>query len=341
MAKRLFLILIVLILAGGVLGGLYIWNEVNFPMSSTSQPLYFTVAKGDGVKDIAAHLKDQGLIRNTLAFEVYTYVKGATSGYTDGIFSLDKDMTIRDIFQALTSGQDVPEVNITLLEGWTAADMGAYLEKQGIVSTADFEAAANVHDSRSIITDKTYGFLSDRPASATLEGYLFPDTYRVYKTTTASQIVEKMLDNFDDKFTEQMKSDAGKGNMSIYQIVTLASIIEKEVRSDTDRKLVAGIFYDRLNQGVALQSDATVNYATGNSSLQPTADELNVNSLYNTYQHTGLPPGPICNPSLSSIMAAIYPTKSDYFYFLTKPDGTVVYSATYEEHLENKQKYLQ
>ena len=174
-----------------------------------------------------------------------------------------------------------------------------------------------------------------------LEGFLFPDTYRVFEKTTAAEIIEKMLDNFSVKYTEQMRQDTAKGNMTIYQIVTLASVIEKEVRTDTDRKIAAGIFYDRLNLGVPLQSDATVNYVTGKNLLQPTNDDISVDSLYNTYKYKGLPPGPICNPSLSSIMAAIYPEKSDYFYFLTRPDGSTVFSKTYEEHLANKRKYLQ
>ncbi|MFA5051671.1 MAG: endolytic transglycosylase MltG [Patescibacteria group bacterium] len=341
MIKRLFLTVIILALAGAILAGLYVWNEVNFPASTTDRAQSFTIAQGQGVKDIATNLKAQGLIRTPVAFEIYTYIKHAQSQYTDGVYTLNATMSIRDIFQVLTTDASAPEEQITLLEGWTAKDMGQYLEKQGVVSADDFIDTASVHDSRSIISDTTYAFLADRPATATLEGFLFPDTYRVYKTSTANQIIKKMLDNFGNKFTDQMKSDAAAGNMSIFQIVTLASIIEKEVRSDTDRKLVAGIFYDRLNQGVALQSDATVNYATGNSSLQPTFDELGVDSPYNTYMYKGLPPGPICNPSLSAMMAAIYPTKSDYFYFLTKPDGTVVYSATYDEHLQNKQKYLQ
>jgi UPF0755 protein len=341
MLKKLFLFVVMAAVLVAVIGGLYIWNEVNFPVSSSSQPATFTVAKDEGAKDIAIHLKDQGLIRNPTAFEIYAYAKRSQSGFSDGIYSLNKNMTIRDIFAVLVSSQTSPETSITLIEGWTAKDMTDYLAEQGIVSAEDFIAAASVHDSRSIITDKTYGFLSDRPAEAGLEGYLFPDTYRVFKTTTANQIVEKQLDNFGNKFTDQMKTDATSGNMTVYQIVTLASIIEKEVRTDADRKIAAGIFYDRLNQGVALQSDATINYVTGRQSLQPNAEELNVDSLYNTYKYKGLPPGPICNPSLSSIMAAIYPEKSDYFYFLTKPDGTTVFSKTYEEHLQNKQKYLQ
>ncbi|MFH1207344.1 MAG: endolytic transglycosylase MltG [Patescibacteria group bacterium] len=341
MMQKFFLFVLAVAFFAAVIGGLFLWNEVNFPMSSTSQPATFTIAKGEGVNDIAVHLKSQGLIRNSLAFKVYAYFKRSQTKFTDGMYSVDKNMTIRDIFTLLVSNQTTPETTITLIEGWTAKDMAEYLAAQGIVSAENFIAAASVHDSRSIIPNMTYAFLADRPAGAALEGYLFPDTYRVFKTTTASQIVEKMLDNFGNKFTDQMKTDTANGNMSIYQIVTLASIIEKEVRTDADRKIAAGIFYDRMNQGVALQSDATVNYVTGKQALQPTADDLSVDSPYNTYKYTGLPPGPICNPSLASIMAAIYPEKTEYFYFLTKPDGTTVFSKTYEEHLQNKQKYLQ
>ncbi len=341
MLKKLLLFVVILAVVIGVLGGLLLWNEVNFPMSSTSTSVTFQINKGEGAVDIAAKLKTEGLIRNENAFKAYSYIKGSQSNFTEGIYTLNKNMTIRDIYTLLVTEQATPETSVTLIEGWTAKDMAQYLEKQDLFPAADFISAASVHDSRSIISDKTYAFLTDRPSDATLEGYLFPDTYRVFKTTTASQVIGKMLDNFGNKFTEQMKNDAAIGNMSIYQIVTLASIIEKEVRTDADRKIAAGIFYDRLNQGVALQSDATVNYVTGKQALQPTADDLSVDSPYNTYKYRGLPPGPICNPSLSSIMAAVYPTKSDYFYFLTKPDGSTVFSKTYEEHLQNKQLYLQ
>jgi len=148
-----------------------------------------------------------------------------------------------------------------------------------------------------------------------------------------------MLDTFNSKFTSEDLKKASDMNMTMWEVITLASIVEKEVRQPAERKEAAGIFLTRLDIDKPLQSDATVNYITGKDTTMPTADDLAEVSLYNTYQNVGLPPSPICNPSLSSIQAVLNPTETDNLYFLTKPDGTAVFSQTYEEHLENKYKY--
>jgi len=341
MLKKTVLIIFFLIVSAAILAGLFFWNEISLPVSSSEENTFFTVSEGQGVKEIAAALKKEGVIRSEFWFEAYVFFDGSSSKFLAGNYYLTPSLNIKEVVEEMTRGHFAPEQTITIIEGWTAAEIADHLESKGLVNKSNFITAANVVDSREIIPDKAYDFLTGRPQQQGLEGFLFPDTYRVYEKTTAAEIIEKMLDNFNNKFTEQMRQDTIKGQMTIYQIVTLASIIEKEVRTDSDRKIAAGIFYDRLNLGVALQSDATVNYVTGKKLLQPTNEDINVDSLYNTYKYKGLPPGPICNPSLSSLMAAIYPEKSDYFYFLTRPDGSTVFSKTYEEHLANKRKYLQ
>ncbi|OGY89834.1 MAG: hypothetical protein A2927_01170 [Candidatus Komeilibacteria bacterium RIFCSPLOWO2_01_FULL_45_10] len=149
-----------------------------------------------------------------------------------------------------------------------------------------------------------------------------------------------MLDNFGAKLTQEMRVDIKNAGKSIFEVITLASIIEKEVRTEQDMKMVADIFNKRLEQGIALQSDATVNYVTGKGLVQPTAADIAVDNLYNTYKYRGLPPGPIANPGLKAIKAAIYPTPNQYYYFLTTAEGEVIYSQTYQEHLKNKSVYL-
>jgi UPF0755 protein len=148
-----------------------------------------------------------------------------------------------------------------------------------------------------------------------------------------------MLDNFNKKLTPELVTEINKQQKTVHEIITLASIIEKEVSNDNDRKLVADIFYKRLEKGIGLQSDATVNYVTGKSTTRPSAQDLAVDSPYNTYKYKGLPPGPISNPGISAILAAIYPTSNPYFYFLTTPDGKVIYSKAYQEHLQAKAQY--
>ncbi|HVY67933.1 MAG TPA: endolytic transglycosylase MltG, partial [Patescibacteria group bacterium] len=225
-------------------------------------------------------------------------------------------------------------------------------ERHGVVPADQFLKAAADFDA------SQYPILESKPKTAGLEGFIFPDTYFVSgdPSTTPAElsegIVEKALNNFSKKFTGDMQAQARRGNMSVYQIVTLASIIERETGRnavtdeqkqalDEERRIIAGIFYNRLNIGMPLESDATVNFITKKNTPQATASDTAIDSPYNTYKYKGLPPGPISNPSLSSIMAALYPTKSDYYYFLHKqPSGEPVYSKTYEEHLRNKAKYL-
>jgi len=343
MLKKIVIIIIVAVVVGVVGGGLFYWNQISWPVSSSETETLFTVVEGEGVKEIGANLKEEGLIRSQFWFETHVFLDGSQSKFVAGSFILKGNMNIREVVDILTSGQVTSEQSITIIEGWSIADIDEYLAEQGIVEQNDFVAAAGTSDSRILVSDKTYDFLQDKPSDQGLEGFLFPDTYRIYKDATIADIIERMLDNFAVKFTDQMKQDSADGSMSIYEIVTLASIIEKEVSKDEDRKIVAGVFYNRLNNNIGLQSDATVNYATKGDRPQPTAEDLEVDSLYNTYKHRGLPPGPISNPSLSSLMAAIYPESTDYFYFLNRinEDGSTIFSKTFEEHIANKQKYLQ
>ncbi|MFZ6035885.1 MAG: endolytic transglycosylase MltG [Patescibacteria group bacterium] len=340
MLKKILIIGTVLIICGGLLSGLYYWNQVSWPVSDDTTQELFTVRQGEGVKAIGSALEQAGLIRSTFWFETYIYIDGSEADFLAGTYVLRPDMNIREVVRVLTSGETSPEQNITVIEGWTIADIAAYLEERRVMSSQSFIAAAETSDSRVLIPEVTYDFLEDKPDDQNLEGYLFPDTYRVFSDASPAQIIKKMLDNFGEKFTPEMRQAAAARGRSIYDIVTLASIVEKEVRTDEDRAIAAGIFYERMEQGVALQSDATVNYVTGKQALQPTADDLAVDNPYNTYQYRGLPPGPISNPSLSSLRAAVYPAETEFFYFLTKPDGSTVFSKTYEEHLANKREYL-
>ncbi|HVY68042.1 MAG TPA: endolytic transglycosylase MltG [Patescibacteria group bacterium] len=252
-----------------------------------------------------------------------------------------------------------PQTKITIIEGWTLQQIAADLDsnaKRGaalkhLIGADDFLAAAANFDTSG------YQLLDSRPKGASLEGFIFPDTYFIpadspSATALSDLIISKALDNFTAKFTPAMQQEAAARNMNVYQIVTLASIIEKETGRQTDsqaekdalqeeRKNIASIFYNRLEAGMPLESDATVNYATGKNLAAPSIADTKTNSPYNTYLHAGLPPGPICNPSLSSLLAALEPSQTDYLYFLhDQKTGQVYYARTYEEHLANKQKYL-
>jgi len=352
MFKKVLFILIFVAISAALLCVLLFLNQVNLTVSSDDSETLFEIHAGEGVKEIAANLVSQNLVRSQFWFESYVYIDRSESEFVAGNYLLRPNMNIREVVRALTVGQTVAERWIKVEEGWTARKIASYLQNEGVMEANDFLQAAASTDSRVLIPEKQFSVLQDKPADQGLEGYLFPDSYRIYEDSNAADIIERMLDNFDDKFTDSMYEAARNGNMSIYEIITLASIIEKEVAieldddgvpANNDHYIVAGIFYDRMNTGVALQSDATVNYVTNKVESQPSLDDLEVDNPYNTYKYRGLPPGPICNPSLEAIKAVLYPEKTDYFYFLHRvnDDGSIVFSKTYDEHLENKAKYLQ
>jgi len=256
-----------------------------------------------------------------------------------GAVGLYGALKYRDELRQARQTAKAPQNSITFLEGWNNTDIGGYLQKQGIVSSADFLLAIKNFDT------SAYDSFLPKEAKGNLEGFLFPDTYFIPKNPPAGQslsdiIISKALDNFSQKITPAMKQQAASKGLSLYQIMTLASILEKESGANQDdKKTIAGVFYNRLGAGMPLQSDATVSFTVGHSPI--TGDDILVDSPYNTYKYKGLPPGPICNPGLNSIMAALYPTDSNYFYFLTIPEtGRAVFAVTYEDHLKNKAKYL-
>jgi peptidoglycan lytic transglycosylase G len=245
---------------------------------------------------------------------------------------------------------EAQEVQATTIEGWTAKDIALELEKKKLFPAQEFLKAQSSFDPTAYPLVK-----NNLPKNAdSLEGFLFPDTYRFGVSAAPDAVIGKMLSDFTER-TAKIGVSADRQKypipgyeqypLTFYQVLTMASIIEKEsggkgpVPLDQERAMVAGVFYNRLALGQPLQSDATVNYATGKSSASASAQDLTINSPYNTYKYPGLPPGPICNPSLSSIYAALHPAKNDYYYFFHKqPGGEVVFSKTFSEHKRKMQE---
>jgi UPF0755 protein len=311
------------------------------PVSRSSEPVHVTIQPGEDAKTIAQNLAEHDLLRSPFAFRVYLWVEGLSSKLQAGVYDLAPSMSVAEIARILAYGQaQSNERTIRILEGWSNEEMGAYFEQEGVFSASAWRDAARTTDSRTILPNHTYTVIQGKPSTATLEGYLYPDTYRIFRDASPADVIQKMLENAETKFSAEIMARAGDTDFSFFETLILASIVEREVRSVTDQRKVADIFLKRLRDGIPLQSDATVNYVTGNYALRPTLEDLAVDSPYNTYAYRGLPPGPIGNPSVAVVNAVLDPESNPYYYFLTAESGETIFSRTLEEHNANKAKYL-
>ncbi len=339
---------IAIIFLAMLIAGFSFSHGINQPASKKSEQVNFLIEPGQGVNGIAADLFSQEFIKSKFYFKAYVWFKGWEKELKAGEYVLNRSMNIREVAGMLSGGGADHEAVLTFIEGWNTREMGQYLESMGMFQSEELLEVAGFPgvyygEVQDLPLPKDfsneYAFLKDKPKLYGLEGYLFPDTYRIYKDASIEDIVRKMLNNFDKKLTLKMRAEIKNQSRTIYEIITLASIIEKEVGRPEDMKMISDIFHKRLKKGIGLQSDATINFVTKKGVTRPSAADLKVESLYNTYKYRGLPPGPICNPGLAAIEAAIYPMANDYYYFLTTPEGEVIYSLTYDEHLDNKYKY--
>jgi len=335
MFKKISLLAILLVILV-----LIYWGDINSAVDPKGQDLNFTVNKGETINQVAADLKKQALIKSAWLFRYFIYLKQAN--IIAGQYLLNPAMTTARITEILTSGQALSdEKSITIIEGWRLDDINSYLKNNDILTDDKFKELTEAKLGYWRFSFAKPGFLSDAPDSADLEGYLFPDTYRIFAGATGDEIIARLLDNFNKKLSAVMRQEIEKNNRSIFETVVMASIIEKEARTPTDMKIVAGIFWDRIKNKIPLQSDATLSYILDDNQPSHSLVETKIDSPYNTYKYLGLPPGPICNPGLNAIMATIYPQYTDYNYFLTRSDnGQTVFSKTLEEHNLNKVKYL-
>ncbi len=304
------------------------------PVSKSNDGVMINIEKGEGASAIANKLKSDGLIRSELLFKIVAKINNKSDKLAYGQFSLKKNLDLISLIDYLADNKNADlEKTVIIREGWTDRQIASYLEAQGVMTAKEFLAAAVVSKWRG-----KYDFLSEVKGD-NLEGFLFPDTYRLFKDAKPEDLITKMLDNFDHKFTLDLREEADNSGIGFYKTLTLASIVEREATAD-NRAMVADVFLKRLKINMALQSDATVNYVTGKSELRPSYNDLAVDSKYNTYKYPGLPPTPISNPGLDSIRAVIYPKANDYYYFLMDKNGVTHFAKTFQEHQANTAKYL-
>jgi len=292
--------------------------QFNLPISGESIKQNFSVEKGEGLEKIAINLENDGLIRNKIWFTSYVVYQGWTTKLQAGEYVLNPSLNIKQIAEKLVKGEAVSQdIEVIIPEGFTVKKIDARLAKLGLIEPGEIL----IHPE--------------------LEGYLFPDTYLLDVNSTAEDIIIKMRENFNNKLNENLRDEIERQNKTVEEIVIMASLIEKEVKTYQDRRIVSGVFWNRIRDNYPLQSCATIAYILEEDKWRYSIEDTKIDSPYNTYQNIGLPKGPICNPGLSAIRAAINPQENDYYFFLSKPSGETVFSKTLKEHNLNKAKYLQ
>jgi UPF0755 protein len=286
------------------------------------------IEQGDSMTKIVQRLKDRNLIESEKWFLILGKVLGKDRHIQSGRYDFNKGMTLYSVFNKLVRGEVTP-IEVLIPEGLTIKEIAQILKKEIGVDSAKFVKIA---------TDSQVAENLNIPAS-NLEGYLFPNTYRLNWGTDPNKLVLVMVNEFKKTFDSTLSERAKEINFSMHEVVTLASMIEAEAKDGKEREMISAVYHNRLKLGMLLQCDPTVIYALGLNYPQgqtsaPTLflKDLEIDSPYNTYKYPGLPPGPICNPGKASILAALYPANVDYLYFVAKGDGTHIFSSTLEEH---------
>jgi UPF0755 protein len=329
---------LVLSVAGGML--FYLWNGLRPPAASAT-PIQVTISSGMRAQKVAELLEQNGLIRSAFLFSGWLKIQGEGSRFQAGVYELTPGMTRDQIVAKLNNGEIVAAatVRFTIPEGFTVQQIAARLAETAGVDKEKFLAAAKDPSqwtgsiwTKTIPTDKELRF--------PLEGYLFPDTYEMKRGSTEADVINRMLSELDlklDQLPEDWQSVLEERGLTVHELLTIASLIEREVVVDDERAIVSSVIQNRLKKKMPLQIDATIQYLLDKQKEHLLEPDLKVVSPYNTYLQAGLPPGPIASPSLKSIEAALYPEQTDYLYYVTKKDGsnTHLFAVTYKQHQKN------
>ncbi len=303
----------------------------------------FKIPYGSSTTDIATQLMDEGFLKRISVFKLMSKLIGFDGLYKSGRYIIEKGMNEYALMLVLTGDAlKNPSVDVRIPEGMTVVELADYLVSQNLIVKEKFIKLCEMHL-------KQFTFQSDLVIAESrkypLEGYLYPDTYKMDEGWDEEKLVLRTLDEFNRVFSEDDKKRAVELGMTTDEVVTLASLIEMEALHPTDLKKISSVFHNRLNSKdlTLLQSDATIQYALVMAGIGRKTTvlykDLEIDSPYNTYIHPGLPPGPVCSPRKDAIEAALYPEKTKYYYFFAAPDGTNIYNETYDGHLKDQQKY--
>jgi UPF0755 protein len=329
--KRLLILVFVLgVAAAGAAWMVY--ARVHEPFRGFESPEQFVdIPTGTGAVGIGARLAEAGVVRDANTFRAALWVTGRARDLKAGEYRFDRPLSAVEVVDRLTRG-DVYKRLVTFREGLVIAEMAAVFEERGFGPAAEFERAAK---NRALIADL------DQEARD-LEGYLFPETYALPRGTSADELVAQMVGLFRRLYTDGLQAEAARAGLTTRQVVTLASLVEKETARREERPLVAAVYRNRMAIGMGMQADPTVIYAlrqAGRYDGNLSRDDLQFDSPYNTYRYAGLPPGPIASPGLASIEATLRPADVRHLYFVSRNDGSHVFADTLAEHNRNVQEW--
>ena len=317
-------------------------NRMSAPEEQTEQAaldgedVEVIIPAGATTMDIAEALKEKGLIKSALKFRLDSRLNDFDGTYRQGTYTVNTAMTPLQMMELFQTGVVMDDrLKLVVPEGFTIAEIGARLEEKGIVTAEEFKTESNNGQF-------DYDFLKDIPERENrLEGYLFPDTYYLKDEITAHEIIDKMLTRFDEIYSEEYQKAVEESSFSLDEIITIASIVETEIKVSDERKRAAGVICNRLKEDMPLQMDSTVLYAMGITKEDVMEKDLQVDSPYNTYKNKGLPIGPVSNPGVAALEAALYPENNQYLYYVLEAKGMSnhIYTVTYEEFLKAKEQY--
>lgn len=320
--------LIALVVAGG---WWYVLVRPAAPGVVAGEPVQIEIASGSSTASIAEILADAGVVPNANRFRLEARRSAAEGQLRAGVYELQTGMTYADAIEALRAGPAIKYVTVTIPEGWVIEQIAERMESDAGIPASEFEALAAAGAS-----EFPRDFLQAIPG-ASLEGYLFPKTYRIVEGSTARDVINMMLDQFETEIAEVDVAAAEASGFTLHELVTMASIIERETRVPEERALVSSVIHNRLKKDMRLEIDATIEYLLPGSRFRLTYEDLQIDSPYNTYRNSGLPPGPIASPGLASLQAAASPADTQYVYYvLTDRDGSHTFTATYDEFLKAK-----
>lgn len=309
-----------------------VFQELSFyskePILAHGKPQIFQISSGQTFDLIIRNLHEEKIINHPLKFKLLARIKGVDRSIKAGEYLLSSSMTPEKILETIGKGK-VHLYKITIPEGYTMDQIASLLEESGLVKGSEFLEAA-----KDLMFTEQLGIKAE-----SFEGYLFPDTYFFSKGVSVRKVIETMVKQFHEIFTPMWKKRSSEMAFSIHEVVTLASIIEKETGISEERPIVSSVFHNRMKQNMPLQSDPTVIYGIQDFDGNLTRQHLNTPTPYNTYTISGLPPGPIANPGKASLESALFPAKSAYLYFVSKNDKTHFFSTNHDEHSKAVKKY--